>query len=396
MSIFTTKSDVNQVRYGQRNREFSEVLTKRVFGYFKDKGITKYANTEMHIKSFILIALIWVPWAFILSDKFHGIDLLLLQWVMHLFGFIMWVGIAHDAHHDAYTPNKYLNKFLMFLGDTTGVSSYVMDYNHVKAHHSAVNIPHNDVSIDSFGVMRFHPGVPWKPYHRYQYLYIWPLYGISSLFKLFLFDFFTLKRKSIGAFRIKKHPWYQWIYMLGMKSFAIYITLILPLMLVSVPAWQIVAGFISGHFVAGVFLGVIFQVTHLSDYSMFTETGKDNELDNTFISHVMENTSSFSTSNRWMNWFTGGLNNHTIHHAFPTICQIHFPDLNPILRATAKEYGVPFKEYPTMGAALKSHVNMLRKLGQPGTYQPEPFEAYSLNSDYQQDSAKVVGSAIYS
>ena len=49
---------------------------------------------------------------------------------------------------------KYADTRMHITGDLVGVSSYVMDFNHVRAHHSAVNIPMHDVAIDDYTVPR--------------------------------------------------------------------------------------------------------------------------------------------------------------------------------------------------------------------------------------------------
>ncbi len=377
-----TKPPLTRVKYAKPEEEFCSVLKERVFGYFKEKGISRYANREMHIKTFVLLGIMYGSYALMLSNWFHSWDLVLIQCIFYLMSFIVWVGISHDAHHRAYTPNAKLNKVLIFIGDLMGVSSYMMDYNHVRAHHSAVNVPHHDVSIDSFGVMRFHPDVPHRWFHRFQPIYIVLLYGVATVFKLFAFDFFSLRRKQIGAIKIEKHPWKEIVYMVFMKALVIFYTLIIPILVIDAPLWIILTGFFVGHFVSGVFLSMIFQVTHLCDYSRMTSPDDDQRIHNEFPLHVMENTSSFSIHSKWMNWFSGGLNNHTIHHIFPGICQIHFPELTLILKETAKEYGIPFKEYPSIWAATQSHFRMLYKLSKPEPYQPEPFTEYPLNSRY--------------
>lgn len=383
MITFETKKELKKIKYGDIDKNFYNVLKERVDAYFERTNQTRFANWEMHIKTILLLVLMCGSYALIISNRVADFAIIPLQIFFHIISFVMWIGIAHDAHHDAYTPNRTFNKFLLFLGDITGVSSFLMDYNHVKAHHTSVNIPDHDVSIDSFGIMRFHPSVTWKPIHRYQHIYIWVLYCISSIFKLFIFDFFSLNRKSIGSFKVMGLRWYHFIYMIVMKSFAIFYSVILPIMLIDTAPWIIITGFVVGHMLSGAVLGLVFQVTHLCDYSLFTEPDADEKLKNSFAIHVLENTSTFSPKSYFMTWFTGGLNHHTIHHVFPTICQSHFIHLTPILRETAKEYGVPFKEYPTFWEALKSHYYMLKKLGESPAYKSVPFSDYQLHPRYQ-------------
>lgn len=382
MQTQTPPAVLPRIKYIRPEDEFCQVLRDRVKAYFDENGINRFANRAMNTKTFVLLGALLLFYALMMSNWFKSWDLIIVQSLFYFTSFVVWVGIAHDAHHKAYTSNTRFNKFLIFIGDMMGVSSYVMDFNHVRAHHSAVNVPHHDVSIDSFGVMRFHPGVPYKKFHRFQAWYILPVYGIATMFKLLIFDFFTLFRSNIGALHIEKHPLKEIVYLIVTKSFVLFMTLVLPMLVLDAPDWLVLSGFVTGHFLSGVGLSMIFQVTHLCDYSRFTEPDESQRIHNAFPLHVVENTSSFSVHNKWITWISGGLNHHTIHHIFPGICQIHFPALTQILKATAKEYGVPYKEYPTMWDAVKSHFLMLHKLSKPGPYVPEPFTDYPLRGKY--------------
>lgn len=37
-----------------------------------------------------------------------------------------------------------------------------------------------------------------------------------------------------------------------------------------------------------------------------------------------------------------------VHHLFPGVCHCHYPALAKIVQKTAKEFGVPYKVYPTV------------------------------------------------
>ncbi len=79
----------------------------------------------------------------------------------------------------------------------------------------------------------------------------------------------------------------------------------------------------------------------------------------------MRTTANFATDNRFINWWTGGLNFQVEHHLFPSICHVHYPKIAPIVRETAREYGIPYMENKTFSDALGSHVRALKKFGAP-------------------------------
>jgi linoleoyl-CoA desaturase len=59
----------------------------------------------------------------------------------------------------------------------------------------------------------------------------------------------------------------------------------------------------------------------------------------------------------------GGLNHHVVHHLCPNICHVHYPALTAIVRETAAEFGVPYREHRTVWQAVVRHYHLLRELG---------------------------------
>ena len=72
---------------------------------------------------------------------------------------------------------------------------------------------------------------------------------------------------------------------------------------------------------------------------------------------------NFNTKSRMVSWMTGGLNTQIEHHLFPNICSIHYRKLGPIVKQTAAEFGVAYREYPTWPKTIASHYRLLRSLG---------------------------------
>ena len=73
--------------------------------------------------------------------------------------------------------------------------------------------------------------------------------------------------------------------------------------------------------------------------------------------------SIFSTKNKIVNWFTGGLNHQVEHHIFPNISHIHYTKISEIVRNTAKEFNLPYHEYETTRSAIKAHFLHLKQMG---------------------------------
>ncbi len=68
-------------------------------------------------------------------------------------------------------------------------------------HHPNPNVVGVDADIEQGPFARLAPSQVWRPWHRYQHLYMWPLYGFVTL-KWFLHsDFAALAVGGIGNHR---------------------------------------------------------------------------------------------------------------------------------------------------------------------------------------------------
>ena len=70
---------------------------------------------------------------------------------------------------------------------------------------------------------------------------------------------------------------------------------------------------------------------------------------------------NFATSNPLVCMFFGGINYQIEHHLFPTMCHVHYPSIQPIVRATCREFGVVYNEYPTIWSAYASALRAIVK-----------------------------------
>ena len=148
-------------------------------------------------------------------------------------------------------------------------------------------------------------------------------------------------RKYIGAVKVKKHNLVSIFYLTLIKVGVIYFTLILPLTILDAPRSIIITGFILGHLIAGMTLSLVFQITHLCDFSKFNSADSENgSLENSFAIHVIENTSTFSPDNLFITYFSGGLN-HQIH-----VCLTHhsLESLDKSLLLVGKAYSAHWKQ----------------------------------------------------
>jgi linoleoyl-CoA desaturase len=129
------------------------------------------------------------------------------------------------------------------------------------------------------------------------------------------------------------------------------------------PWWQILIGFFIIHYVAGLILSVVFQLAHVVEDTQMPLPDEQGNMKNTWAIHQLLTTVNFSTKNRLVNWFTGGLNHQVEHHMFPHISHVHYRKIAEIVKSTAKEFNLPYNEYKTTRSAIIAHFRHLKLMG---------------------------------
>ena len=104
----------------------------------------------------------------------------------------------------------------------------------------------------------------------------------------------------------------------------------------------------------------MFQTTHTIDTTHFPL--HRNEFDNN-VYHIFATTADYATERPLVGWLAGGLNHHIVHHLCPYVCHTHYAPLTRIVKETAAEFGVPYRQHPTMRKAIRHHLLLLKQLG---------------------------------
>ncbi len=347
-----------------KKSEFIKVLRQRVDTYFKDNNISPYSNGEMIFKT-IFSVVSWVGvYALIMSDVLSGNPFLLIMTFMVL-GFVnifIAFNIMHDATHDAYSEKQWINDLMGYSMNFIGGNQYLFRRMH-GAHHGYVNIQGIDVTLETHGMFRFTPDEPWLPKHKYQHIYTPMLYALAMIHWVTVKDFkWFFWETNIGNLKNIKHPTNEYIILIISKIVYFGLSLALPLMFLSAPAWVIVVGFIWMHILPSLTFALMFQVTHIYEGTHFPQPDDDGNIENNYALHVLETTADFSRERPIGTWFMGGINIHVIHHIFPKVCHVHYPVLTNILKETAEEFGIDYHENPNFWVALKKHMWMLKHL----------------------------------
>jgi linoleoyl-CoA desaturase len=343
--------------------DFSKVLAQRIDDYFLNRRISRRANLEMVSKT-LLGFVSWIAtYLWLLTGKLSSLGVIGV-YVLHGFAQLhMGLNIAHDANHGAYAKGRWTNRALGYVFDLVGLSSYMWRLMHNDSHHFFVNVRGADTALGTGGILRFTPHDERKPFHRYQHLYAPFLYCLATLDWVLVKDYLWLFSPRFGNRRISRHPRHELVLLFAGKAFYYTYTLVLPLCLLSVPWYTVVLGFVVMHFFLGFTLALTFQPNHFTAGSSFPEPDESGHLSNDYIRHIFDTTVDYARGNPFAGWVLGGLNLHVVHHMFPGVCHVHYPALTRIIKSTAEEHGLLYRENRTLAGAFLAHLRWMKALG---------------------------------
>merc|ERR1711862_772070 len=70
-------------------------------------------------------------------------------------------------------------------------------------------------------------------------------------------------------------------------------------------------------------------------------------------------------SGSWFwNHFSGGLSHQIEHHLFPSICHTNYVYIQDVVQRSCEEYGVPYRNEPSLYQAYRQMINHLYVMGQ--------------------------------
>lgn len=357
--------------------EFYKVLRKRINAHFKENKIEKSANLNMVMKTIFMILIYTIPLGFLISGTITSLWLMYTMWI--IMGFAMsgiGLSIMHDANHGAYSRNEKTNHRIGLILNLIGGYHYNWRIQHNILHHSFTNIEGFDEDIEKQGIVRFSPTQERKKIFRFQIFYIPFLYGILTLYWFVFKDIEQLIRYN--KLDLLKTQGLTFKKALGQiifhKLWYFVLTIALPVYMMDFHWWQVLLGFVVMQFICGMILALIFQSAHVIQETNFFTVDENNSVENNWAIHQMETTSNFARKSFFFSWFIGGLNYQIEHHLFPNICHVHYRDIAPIVKKTAKEFNVPYYEHKTFLGALISHFTLIHQLG-TGKYDKELMKA---------------------
>jgi linoleoyl-CoA desaturase len=353
---------MNRVSFNNKQNIFFSTINAKVESYFREKKLKKTGNKTLYLKSFILITAAVACYSILLTFSFPALVSISL---CCLFGFLLaciGFNVMHDGNHGSYSTKKWINNMMGLTANMMGVNAWMWKQKHNVIHHTYTNVDGVDDDIAKTPLLRMCPSQKQLKIHRYQYIYCIPLYGLTSLLWTFFTDFtkyfgHKIHETAIRKMEIKEHV----IFWLSKSLYAVFY-IALPLYMVGFLPFII--GFMAVHITLGITLAIVFQLAHVVEATHFVDANKKAlKIDDEWAIHQVQTTADFATNNKIISWLTGGLNYQVEHHLFPKISHVHYPAIHKIVKDACQKFSIRFNNYPSMTAALRSHLRFMKQLG---------------------------------
>ncbi|HZG01253.1 MAG TPA: acyl-CoA desaturase [Chitinophagales bacterium] len=353
---------MSRVTFNNLRAPFFATLNARVERYFEENRLRKTGNRALYVKSAVLIAAAVGTYAALIAVPMHP---LLSAALWCVFGFAqaaIGFNVMHDANHGSFSTRKWLNHVMGLTANAMGANAWFWKQKHNIIHHTYTNVDGVDDDIIKSPLLRMCHTQKRFFMHRFQYIYCVFLYGLTSIVWIFLSDFAKYFQKRIQTTRLRKMANADHAMFWGTKILYCVLFIALPLYAVGLVPWLV--GFSLMHFTFGFTLTIVFQLAHVVESTHFENTnGAALKIENEWAVHQVRSTANFATGNRFISWFTGGLNFQVEHHLYPKISHVHYPAIRVFVKETCAAYAVDYNEYPSMLSAMRSHFRFMKHLG---------------------------------
>lgn len=283
-------------------------------------------------------------------------------------------GIMHDANHGAFARRRRVNQLLAYSADALGASSWLWRFQHNDLHHRHTNVVGVDTDIDQAPFARLAPGQAWKPWHRYQHLYMWPLYGFLTLQWFVASDIRALCAGGMAGQPFRTRPRPADVARLAAGKL-VHVGWALAVPMLFHPWWAVLAWYVACSWAVGFGLAVVFQVAHCVDNAEFVADDVRLRGDDV-VRHQLATTVDVRLGRGplgvYLGFLSGGLAFQVEHHLAPRVPHTHYPAMAAKVSAMCAANGLAHRVHAGPGAALASHVRWLRAMG---ARPPEPAGA---------------------
>ena len=277
--------------------------------------------------------------------------------------------IQHDANHNAFFDargSRRLTKANRVAGwsiNALGGDATRWIEGHVHLHHAAPNVVGRDHDIELGPFGRLAPDQPHRRWHVQQHRYLWVVYAFTA-FGIVIGDVIGIVGDSMRGDRNGHRPTRgDYAAMTATKALFVAVMIGVPLLLH--PIWVVAIGAFAVFGLAGLLLGVVFQLAHAVEGASFrtVATKSDARWHHWLVLASVDFCQGTGRAARIVTWYCGGLNHQTEHHLFPGLPHTAYPLIAATVASTCEEFGVRYKAHRTLRHAIRSHYRHLEVMG---------------------------------
>jgi len=350
---------------------FDISLRNSMRNLLREQGKKTRKNLILFINITIAFGLYFTPLVLLLTGVLSAVWSVLLGALVMGMGFSMLGSIQHHANHSSLSGKPWMNETFSYVMELLGMSHRNWRVQHNILHHTETNVLGKDGDLTTA-----EPLLKFGPFSkirnrilRYQHIYAWFLYGLTFFSWIFIADFLRIRSYEKAGFFKGKNYSFILAELFFFKVFYLFLFFGLPLIF-GVPFYLTFILWASSVFIAGLIMMPVFQAAHINEWAEQYDHNANLE-DTSFFKHQIRTGVNFYFSkNRFIEriftHFFGGLNHQVAHHVHFRASYIHYPELSEIIRNHADENdSVTYHSY-SFGRVLKSHYQMLKKLGRAG------------------------------
>lgn len=355
---------MENTRFSKETSSFYAELRSAIDVHFIKNEISYRANNKMLIKIAVMFLIYLISY---FSIYFFQANVTILFFIYAFIGgwsVLLGLNIGHDAAHNAIFKKKPSNEMLLYIFEILGTNSYNWKNRHIGAHHVFPNVMDHDSDIQQTNLVKIFPKDKHRSFHVFQFLYMPFLYMFYILRWVVYRDFKDIRSEKIGTYANSNYPKKEILKMIFFKLIYISYMIVVPAFILDYSFINLLLAFLILTVSGSLVITMVLLSTHVGEDANFPEPDKNGVLPHSWSYHQVLTAADFGTESWLINQLFGGFNHHVIHHLFPNICHIHYPQLTPILKKSALKHNLPYRHKKYLFAAMFSHFKLLFRNGQ--------------------------------
>ncbi len=273
--------------------------------------------------------------------------------------------VFHDGNHGSFSTSPLVNRLAGYTGDLMGASSWIWRFKHNNLHHGNTNVAGTDMDIEQAPFARLAPQQVWHPWHRFQHLYMWVLYGFLTLQWFLISDFVDLAMRGVGGRRFPRRPnALDYLSIALGKTLHLTWAVLIPLWFHS--WWVVLTVYVSVSWTVGLLLATTFQLAHCTPLVEFPSDDEPRR-GAAFVQHQLRTTADIGRNGtavtRPAHCLMGGLDYQVEHHLAPRLPHTAYALVAPRLAEACADGPEPVRRHRTLVGAIRAHGSWLREMG---------------------------------